>query len=71
MISTTVQMWLMTQIVGNPLSPPVLKATSNFASSFPIAPGSSTKINLMLNGWDLVDGSTVNFYIGGSLVSLS
>ncbi|KAG0653108.1 hypothetical protein D0Z07_0768 [Hyphodiscus hymeniophilus] len=64
MISTTVQMWLMTQIVGNAISRPVLKATSGFHSSFPIASGSNTKINLMLNGWDLTDGSTVNFYIG-------
>ncbi|KAH8777176.1 pectate lyase superfamily protein-domain-containing protein [Hyaloscypha sp. PMI_1271] len=64
MVNTTIQMWLMTQIVGNPLNPPRLKATSTFSSSFPISSGSSTEINLLLNGWDLTDGSTLNFYIG-------
>jgi hypothetical protein len=68
MISTTIQMWLMTQIVGNPLNRPILKAKSNFHSSFPISAGSSLTINLMLNGWDLVDGSTINFYIGSKLI---
>jgi glucan 1,3-beta-glucosidase len=65
MVNTTIQMWLMTQIIGNPLNPPRLKATSTFSSSFPISSGSSTEINLLLNGWDLTDGSTLNFYIGG------
>ncbi|KAH8810931.1 pectin lyase fold/virulence factor [Xylogone sp. PMI_703] len=64
MVNTTIQMWLMTQIVGNPSNLPTLKATSDFSSSFPISAGSTNKIDLLLSGWDLTDGSTLNFYIG-------
>ncbi|RFU24725.1 hypothetical protein B7463_g11612, partial [Scytalidium lignicola] len=52
MLSSPLQLYVGTVIMGNPLSPPVLKATAGFSGSY------------MIYGKDPNQGSTTNFYIG-------
>ncbi|KAH8916655.1 glycoside hydrolase family 55 protein [Atractiella rhizophila] len=55
-VTSSVQVIIYTQIIGNPLSLPTIKASSNFRAS--------VDSGAVLNGYDPGTGSTTNFFIG-------